>query len=191
MSIFAIPIQTTQSLQFIATASPNTSSTLTSCPAVVADPKVASTLPSEFKGRRALLKSALALGSFGCLSELLSSKVFDTTPKGRAGNELQNTQALQQSLQQSAWSLLINDQYLPNQIDALIAHIQSNPGRFVFNYAQIKGHSEQAATVQQFKAHYSLKLEEVVFKDWQSAHTALSKGLVDIFFAPTQQMFSL
>ena len=83
-----------------------------------------------------------------------------------------------------SWSLWVNSQFLPARVDDLIAKLQTNPGRFSFNYALVEGEVAQAQKMHQFKRDHALQLEELVFKTWQDAHKALFKAHVDMFFAP-------
>ena len=95
------------------------------------------------------------------------------------------------SLESESWSLLVNTQNLPSQLQELIHQIRTNPGQFSFNYAQVKGHSVQANKMQQFRKQHGLQLEEINFKDFASAHKALSKGVVDMVFMPASAITKL
>ena len=89
-----------------------------------------------------------------------------------------------QRIAQDDWCLWINTLFVPHKLEELIAKVRANPGRFEFNYAQVIGEGAQARKMHQFTKHHSLRLEEITYKSWDAAHNALSKGLVDMFFAP-------
>lgn len=85
-----------------------------------------------------------------------------------------------------SWTLWVNSQFLPTKMESLIKQLQTNPGRFAFNYAFVAGQSIQAKQMNLFMSQYGLQLEEITFKNWTQAQYALSKGLVDLMFAPAE-----
>ncbi len=150
------------------------------------------TVLTKSNHRRVFIAGALGVSSVGLLGSLWSFEsfgprsvnTFDAPPASRHEQSKPYSSDTQR-IAQDDWCLWINTLFVPHKLDELIAKVRANPGRFAFNYAQVLGEDAQARKMHQFTNHHSLRLEEITFKSWAAAHHALSKGVVDMFFAPS------